>query len=53
MMRFVIARMKHETNTFSPIPTALESFGNKGPYFGEDAIKEFAGTHTPMAAFTK
>jgi nucleoside-diphosphate-sugar epimerase len=25
-MRFVIAMMKHETNTFSPVPTSLKSF---------------------------
>ena len=26
-MRFVIAVMRHETNTFSPLPTRLEDFG--------------------------
>ena len=50
-MRFVIAMMKHETNTFSPIPTPLKSFGSNGPYSGEEALKEFAGTRTPMGAF--
>ena len=29
-MRLLIAMMKHETNTFSPVPTPLERFGN-GP----------------------
>lgn len=50
-MRFIIALMKHETNTFSPVPTPLESFGNRGPYFGHDAFCAFKGTNTPMGAF--
>jgi len=50
-MRFVIAMMKHETNTFSPVPTPFESFGNRGPYFGQDAYEAFKDTNTPMSAF--
>lgn len=50
--RFVIALIKHETNTFSPIPTPLSSFGHgHGPYFGEDAKEAFRGSNTPFAAF--
>jgi len=29
-MRLLIAMMKHETNTFSPVPTPLARFGH-GP----------------------
>ena len=50
-MRFIIALMKHETNTFSPVPTPFESFGNRGPYFGQDAFEAFKDTNTPMSAF--
>ena len=50
-MRFVIAMMKHETNTFSPVPTPFESFGNRGAYFGKEAYDAFKGTKTPMGAF--
>lgn len=50
-MRFVIALMKHETNTFSPVATTLESFGNRGPYYGQDAFEAFKDTNTPMGAF--
>lgn len=50
-MRFVIAMMKHETNTFSPVPTPYESFANQAAYTGEDAYHAFKGTNTPMAAF--
>jgi microcystin degradation protein MlrC len=31
-VKFVIAQMKHETNTFSPVPTPLFAFGKNGPY---------------------
>ncbi len=50
-MRFVIAMMKHETNTFSPVPTPYESFTNHAAYTGEDAYHAFKGTNTAMAAF--
>ncbi|NNG05005.1 MAG: M81 family metallopeptidase [Inquilinus sp.] len=50
-MRVVIAMMKHETNTFSPVPTPLERFGKDGPAWGLDALAAYAGTATPMGAF--
>ena len=49
--RFVIAMMKHETNTFSPVPTPPERFGAHGPAFGAAARMEFQGTNTPLAAY--
>ena len=50
--RFVIALIKHETNTFSPIATPLSAFGHgNGPCYGEEARAAFAGTNTPFAAF--
>jgi len=50
-MRFVMAMMKHETNTFSPVPTPFERFGNRGALFGPAALEAFRGTNTPLAAF--
>ena len=50
-MRVVVAMMSHETNTFSPVPTPLSSFGPKGPYRGRAAAEAYRGTNTPMAAF--
>ena len=50
-MKFVIAQMQHETNTFSPVPTPWEAFGNNGPLIGRDAFDAMAGTRLPMAAF--
>jgi len=50
-MKYVIAMMKHETNTFSPVPTPYESFVSRGDFYGKDAYNAFKGTNTPMAAF--
>ncbi|MFO1315837.1 MAG: M81 family metallopeptidase [Burkholderiales bacterium] len=50
--RYVIALIKHETNTFSPLATPLASFGHgEGPAFGAAARARFEGTNTPMAAY--
>ncbi|MBF5005004.1 M81 family metallopeptidase [Diaphorobacter caeni] len=46
--KFLIARLNHETNTFSPVPTPLEAFA---PTFGEDAYRANKGMRTAMAAF--
>ena len=43
--------MQHETNTFSPVPTPWEAFGNGGPLLGRDAADAIRGTAVPMAAF--
>ena len=52
-MRVVAAMFKHETNTFSPVPTPLSRFARSGtvPYYGDQAIKAFRGTGTSFAAF--
>ncbi|MBX6424905.1 MAG: M81 family metallopeptidase [Variibacter sp.] len=50
-MRFLIAMMKHETNTFSPIPTDLKRFRDWGLYEGEAVVRAYRGTNHPTAAF--
>ena len=52
-MRVVIAMMKHETNTFSPVPTPLARFasGQVEPYRGEEVIQAYKGTNSAVAAF--
>ncbi|WP_028221807.1 M81 family metallopeptidase [Paraburkholderia oxyphila] len=50
-MKILIARMNHETNTFSPVATPLASFGASGPAWGEDAYRENKGMRTAMSAF--
>ena len=50
--RFVVAQLKHETNTFSPIATPLAAFGHgHGPRHGADAKRALTGTNSPFAAF--
>jgi microcystin degradation protein MlrC len=51
-MRLLIAMMKHETNTFSPVPTLLTRFGHgPGPLYSEAAIDAFRGTGTGLGAY--
>jgi microcystin degradation protein MlrC len=52
-MRLVIAQMKHETNTFSPVPTPIERFGRAGarPLEGAAVRDAFQGTGTALGAF--
>jgi microcystin degradation protein MlrC len=50
-LKFVIAQMQHETNTFSPVPTPWEAFGKEGPYLGKAAFEATKGTRVPMAAY--
>ena len=53
-MKVVIARLNHETNTFSPVPTPLRAFGAgdpRGPAFGVDAYAQGKASQTAMGAF--
>ena len=52
-MKLVLAQMKHETNTFSPVPTPLARFGHSRelPWEGRAAYEEFKGTGTALGAF--
>jgi len=52
-MRILIAQIKHETNTFSPVPTPLARFARNRtrPYEGEEVRDAFRGTGTAIGAF--
>jgi microcystin degradation protein MlrC len=52
-VKLVLAQMKHETNTFSPVPTPLSRFGHgrDRPWEGREAYEEFEGTGTALGAF--
>jgi len=52
-MKLVIAQMKHETNTYSPVPTPLARFAVGGgvPPEGDAARAAYAGTGSAIAAF--
>src|SRR3546814_18436791 len=47
--------MRHETNTFSPVPTPLSDFGRvgptDGPARGSEALQAYRGTNNPVAAY--
>jgi microcystin degradation protein MlrC len=47
-MKLVLALMRHETNTFSPLATPLSSFRPKS---GQRAAELYRGTNNPIAAF--
>jgi microcystin degradation protein MlrC len=53
-MRLLLAMMKHETNTFSPVVTDLARFsraGGKAPDSGAAAIAAYRGTGTVTGAY--
>ena len=52
-MRVVIAMMKHETNTFSPIPTPWARFQEWGAYVGDDVITAYEQTNMTLGAYLK
>ncbi|HLS69091.1 MAG TPA: M81 family metallopeptidase [Kiloniellales bacterium] len=52
-MRLLLAMMKHETNTFSPVPTRIDRFSRRGdvPLSGEEAVQAYRGTGTVLGGF--
>ncbi|HMA87815.1 MAG TPA: M81 family metallopeptidase [Burkholderiales bacterium] len=52
-MKLVIAQMKHETNTFSPVPTPLARFarGKNTPLEGAEIREAFRNTGSAIGAF--
>ena len=53
MTRVVLAMMKHETNTFSPVPTDLARFskGAERPLEGAEIVAAYRGTGSCTAGF--
>jgi microcystin degradation protein MlrC len=52
-MRVLMALMKHETNTFSPVQTDLARFarGQSEPFMGDTAYRAFKNTGTSLGGF--
>ena len=50
-MKILIAMMKHETNTFSPIVTDWQRFESWSAYFGSEALAFYEHTGMPTAAY--
>lgn len=49
--RFAIGGISHETNSFSPIRTAMEHFTERGYSEGQDILRHFQGTRTSIGGF--
>jgi microcystin degradation protein MlrC len=49
--RFLIAMMKHETNTFSPVVTDLQRFRDWGLHEDAAVVAAYRGTNHPIAAY--
>lgn len=49
-MNFLLARINHETNTFSPLPTALPDFE---PRYGDAALADQRHARTALGAFIR
>ncbi len=52
-MRIIIAMMKHETNTFSPIVTDWRRFEEWGAYLDDDVVAAYGDTRMAVAAYLK
>ena len=52
-MRVVMAMMKHETNTFSPVPTPWSRFEDWSVAFGKDVIRAYEPTNMTLSAYIK
>jgi len=52
-MRLLLAMFKHETNTFSPVPTPFERFfkGRSEALSGDDALAAYRGTGSGLGGF--
>ena len=52
-MKLVIAQMKHETNTFSPVPTPLARFarGKPTPLEGNEVREAYRNTGSAIGEF--
>lgn len=51
MARVLTAVFKHETNTFSPLPTDLKAYAARSLTYGSDIPAYYRGTATEMGAF--
>ena len=52
-MKILIAMMKHETNTFSPIVTDWKRFQEWGAHLGPEIVSVYEKTSMPIAAYMK
>lgn len=51
MKRVVVGGISHETSTFTPVATALESYRERFLLRGDDILDTLRGTNTPIGGF--
>ena len=51
MKKIFVSGFMHETNTFSQLPTTLDSYRSRSLYFGDEVFQKLRGTKTEIAAF--
>ncbi|MGE0766702.1 MAG: M81 family metallopeptidase [Hyphomicrobiaceae bacterium] len=49
--KILIGGFKHETNTFSKLPTGLDAYKSRSFYIGDAIASAYAGTETEVCAF--
>ncbi len=50
-MRVATGGLSHESSTFTPVPTTIESYRERFLVEGDDILNTFAGTNTPIGGF--
>lgn len=50
-MRVATGGLSHESSTFTPVQTTLESYRERFLHKGDDILHTFAGTNTPIGGF--
>ncbi len=50
-MRVATGGLSHESSTFTPVPTTIESYQERFLLEGDDILHTFAGTNTPIGGF--
>ena len=50
-MRVATGGLSHESSTFTPVPTTRESYAERFLLEGDDILRTFAGTNTPIGGF--
>ena len=50
-MRVATGGLSHESSTFTPVPTTIESYRERFLLEGDDILGTFAGTNTPIGGF--
>ena len=50
-MRVATGGLSHESSTFTPVPTTITSYRERFLLEGDDILRTFAGTNTPIGGF--